>query len=98
MEINLCKAGQARTSDSLEGIGYSAAYGWLKKRKSLDQLPLLEASEQAWKAYRESQCKAEGGAYAGGSLAPTIVADCMARENRLRLELLQRVYRDPVTP
>ncbi|HSB53838.1 MAG TPA: lysozyme inhibitor LprI family protein [Gemmatimonadales bacterium] len=98
MELNLCKAAQARTADSLEGLEYNAATAWLKKRKSLDQVPLLDASEQAWKAYRDAQCKAEGGVYAGGSLAPTIVADCQARENRLRLELLKRVYADPVTP
>lgn len=98
MAINACKAALAARSDSLELAQYDVATAWLKQRGATDRIPLLEASEQAWKAYREAQCKAEGGGYAGGSLAPTIIADCRTKLTRLRTEELRRAYAEPVTP
>ena len=92
LELNLCKAAHARRADSLEVAQYDSATRWLKQRQAADRLPLLDASDQAWKVYREAQCKAEAGGYAGGSLAPTILADCQARLANLRAEELKKVY------
>jgi uncharacterized protein YecT (DUF1311 family) len=54
----------------------------------------LRSAQDAWVTYRDLQCKAEGGREAGGSIQPTIFADCMQRITRDRIQQLHDTYDD----
>lgn len=58
------------------GFGYAAA--------------LLE-SQRAWLRFRDRECIIEGGRYAGGSMAPMVRADCLARLTRERTTQLKEL-------
>ena len=52
----------------------------------------LKAAQEAWVTYRDLQCRAEGGQYAGGSIQPTIFANCMESVTRARIQQLHDTY------
>jgi|GraSoiStandDraft_28_1057319.scaffolds.fasta_scaffold806960_1 uncharacterized protein YecT (DUF1311 family) len=47
---------------------------------------LLEKSEAAWLAYRDSECRLEGDAARGGSLQPVLAAECEVRLTRQHIK------------
>lgn len=49
----------------------------------------LLASQRAWIAFRDAQCRAEGFAMRGGSAEPMLVSGCLATLTRQRIEDLR---------
>jgi len=81
LAMNTCWAAAANTSDHQ----VSVAYAHLLAKASGSERTLLTAAQNAWKTYRETECKAAGGVYAGGSMQPMEVSVCRDRLNRARL-------------
>lgn len=52
----------------------------------------LKAAQDAWVTYRDLECKAEAGQEAGGSIQPTILANCMETITRARIQQLHDTY------
>lgn len=92
--MNACYGQKAKVADSLEALAYAVAREALHTKEADDQIPLLEAAEKAWADYREAQCKAEAGLNAGGSIAPTVIANCRGGLATRRAEELKQVYQE----
>jgi uncharacterized protein YecT (DUF1311 family) len=69
-----------RTEAELQRIHQLAASAGDAKAKEL-----LEKSQAAWLAYRDSECRLEGDATRGGSLQPVLAAECEVRLTRQRI-------------
>jgi uncharacterized protein YecT (DUF1311 family) len=54
----------------------------------------LKAAQDAWVTYRDLECKAEAGQEAGGSIQPTVLANCMESITRARIQQLHDTYDD----
>lgn len=48
----------------------------------------LIAAQDAWRAYRDAQCRFEGSRVAGGSLEPMVVGNCQTDLTRMQIERL----------
>jgi uncharacterized protein YecT (DUF1311 family) len=92
--MTACQAEEAKRADSLEIEQYGAARQALESKGAAVQVPLLDSAEQAWKSYRDAQCEAEAGLYAGGSAAPMMKVVCQGRMARSRTEELKQVYEE----
>lgn len=84
-EMNACyareaEAATARLDSLMTSLGSSLG---VERAASLRQV------QASWMAYRDGQCAWEGAAAEGGSIAPTVVATCRAREARERIDELQ---------
>lgn len=53
-------------------------------RTSVSQKDFVDA-EIAWTAYRSSSCHSEADIYQGGTLAPVVFANCLARSDQRHL-------------
>ncbi|UUV05702.1 lysozyme inhibitor LprI family protein [Ruegeria sp. YS9] len=94
VEIGAC-VGQAETNVAAamtEALGFAA-----DAARDLDDvtgralaLPALEASQEAWKAYRDAQCEAVGASYGGGSGTGIAVSSCRVELGRARVAELLR--------
>lgn len=94
LAMTACHAQAAKDAEALEETRYSAARQALQTKAATDQIGPLEAAEQAWKQYRDAECTAAAGLYAGGSIAGLITADCRARLASERAAELKTVYLD----
>ena len=93
-EIEECAAtGLADANAQLERA-YTKHVGALEGE---DRERLVQA-ERAWEHYRDLDCRAAEGVYAGGTMAATEVAACKARLARERLAELERIYAEPPAP
>jgi uncharacterized protein YecT (DUF1311 family) len=52
------------------------------------------AAQRAWLKFRDAECKAEGDAYAGGSMQPMVAQQCLATVSEARAKQLQSVASD----
>jgi uncharacterized protein YecT (DUF1311 family) len=65
------------------------AYRTLLKRFDARQQAMLRASEKAWLAYRDAQCKMVASGVEGGSAQPMVTADCLGELTQARLKELK---------
>jgi uncharacterized protein YecT (DUF1311 family) len=63
-------------------------YATLLKRFSAPQQAMLRASERAWVAYRDTQCRMVASGVEGGSAQPMVTADCLGDLTSARLKEL----------
>lgn len=81
LAMNTCWAAAANTSDHQ----VSVAYAHLLARATGEVRTLVIASQRAWTSYRDTECKAAGATYAGGSIQPMEISICRDRLNRARV-------------
>jgi len=75
-----------------------ASYGFaMQAAKELDDVtgrvvaqPALEASQNAWAAYRDAQCDAVGASFGGGSGTGIAITSCRVDLGRARVDELLR--------
>lgn len=81
-DLDACTARAAAADDAREERAYQA----MLTAAAPDLRPALRRAETAWRAYREAECRAEMGRYAGGSIAPTEYSVCRSAlaEERMR--------------
>lgn len=58
----------------------------------------LMKTQDAWMSYRDLQCEAVYGLYAGGTLAATQLAACKRRMAEARSSELRETYDEPPLP
>jgi uncharacterized protein YecT (DUF1311 family) len=66
----------------------------VKHKGTAEQAAAIAVAEEKWKAYREAQCRADAGFYAGGSAAAAAAAVCRTRIAEDRTSALERTYLD----
>jgi uncharacterized protein YecT (DUF1311 family) len=81
LAMNTCWAAAANTSDHQ----VSVAYAHLLAKSTGSSRTLVIAAQNAWKTYRETECKSAGATYAGGSIQPMEISICRDRLNRSRV-------------
>ena len=79
--MNTCWGAAANTSDHQ----VSVAYAYLLARATGERRTLVVAAQNAWKTYRDTECKAAGANFAGGSIQPMEISICRDRLNRARV-------------
>ena len=79
-----CSGQRLRDADKKLNQTYTA----LLKRFDAKQQVMLRASERAWLAYRDAQCKMVASGVDGGSAQPMVTADCLGDLTRARLKEL----------
>jgi hypothetical protein len=67
---------------------------YLSSLVGADRERLVQA-QRAWKEYRDRDCQAAYGMYAGGTMAGTAYLACKTRLTNQRLEELKRIYENP---
>jgi uncharacterized protein YecT (DUF1311 family) len=81
LAMNTCWAAAANTSDHQ----VSVAYAHLLAKTTGSPRTLAIAAQNAWKTYRDTECKSAGATYAGGSIQPMEISICRDRLNRARV-------------
>ncbi|HZX67642.1 MAG TPA: lysozyme inhibitor LprI family protein [Candidatus Elarobacter sp.] len=81
LAMNTCWGAAANASDHQ----VSVAYAHLLAKATGSQRTLVIAAQNAWKTYRDTECKAAGATYAGGSIQPMEISICRDRLNRARV-------------
>ena len=79
-----CSGQRLRDSDTK----LNQTYNTLLKRFDARQQAMLRASQRAWLAYRDAQCKLTASGVDGGSAQPMVTADCLGDLTRARLKEL----------
>ena len=79
-----CSGQRLREADRTLNQTYTA----LLKRFSAPQQTMLRASERAWVAYRDAQCKMVASGVDGGSAQPMVTADCLGDLTSARVKEL----------
>lgn len=88
MEINKCFATAYERADKELNELYSNI---MKKQDSADR-DHLEAAQRAWIKYRDANCEAAVALYLGGSIQPSVRAECLRRNTRARADELRQIY------
>jgi uncharacterized protein YecT (DUF1311 family) len=79
-----CSGQRLRDADTKLNQTYNA----LLKRFDATQQAMLRASEKAWLAYRDAQCKLAASGVDGGSAQPMVTANCLGDLTSARLKEL----------
>jgi uncharacterized protein YecT (DUF1311 family) len=87
-EISQCAIAEYQRADKELNQPYSE----LKKTQDAAVFAKLQAAQRAWVGYRDANCDAEAALYEGGSIVPTIRADCLESLTRERIKELHRIY------
>ena len=77
-EMNQCAGEHFRVQDQKLGLAYS----------KLEKTPELIAAERAWIAYRDAECAYQIKDFKGGTIVPTLYAECLADLTAARLKQL----------
>ena len=103
VEMNYC-AGQAyEVADVALNAQWKRAVSVMRERdKTIDRRhdtqpthhDALLAAQRAWLTYRDQHCLNEGFAARGGSMAPMLHSDCMARLTKARTAELQALVEE----
>ena len=88
MDINQCLTAAYQTADKELNELYSNI---MKKQDPADR-DHLQAAQRAWIEYRDANCEAAAARYQGGSIQPSIRAECLRRNTRARADELRQVY------
>ena len=94
LAMTACWTSAAAQAEALESAQFTKAMDVVKQKGSAEQSAALAVAEEQWKAYRDAQCRADAGFYAGGSAAETAAAVCRARHAKDRESTLERTYLD----
>ncbi len=77
--LNECAAKAYKRADAEFNTLYEQIVGRLKGEGDLTKTrATLVSAQRAWIAFRDAQCAFVGSGVAGGSIQPTIVANCLA--------------------
>lgn len=100
VEMNLCAGKDYDAADAELNAQWKVTVAALKARdkdidRSYDSQPThydtLLAAQRAWITYRDQQCLSESFAARGGSMAPMLHSNCMARLTRERTAELKEL-------
>lgn len=72
-QARACSGQRLKDADSK----LNSSYQTLMKRFDAKQQAMLRASEKAWLAYRDAQCRMVSSGVEGGSAQPMVTADCL---------------------
>ena len=86
VDLNACAYGVFKKQDR----ALNALYGELMKSAAAGEPKALQASQRAWLQFRDLECLYEA-PDTGGSIVPTLKADCLAELTRERIADLRRV-------
>lgn len=84
-ELNQCAALSAREADRK----LNQIYQQLRKEQRNQSNTLLINAEEAWIKYRDASCAFSRSQFEGGSIAPLIYSDCIARLTKQRTQELK---------
>ncbi len=94
VEIGACVSEMEARVDGAVTASYALA---MEAAKELDEItervvavPALEASQNAWIAYRDTQCEAVGASFGGGSGTGIAITACRVDLGRARVDELLR--------
>lgn len=86
-DMNQCSARELESAEAQMKRRYTE----LMKRASEEPVrQALQASQSAWTQYRDRECALEASGVSGGSIYPTIVADCLTTMTKARKKQLER--------
>ncbi|TVV77215.1 lysozyme inhibitor LprI family protein [Sphingomonas solaris] len=97
--LNRCAATAYARADGALNRQWTGTYAAMKRRGAgggaFGHAAALLASQRAWIAYRDAQCRVEGGRYAGGSAQGMTVAFCKANLTTVRAaQLKELIWQD----
>lgn len=90
MEMTQCAGQDAAFWDRLLNAAYQQVIATLDAEREES----LRAAQRAWITYRDLTCDMETARYAGGSIAPMIMQECMARLTERRARDLETYLRN----
>lgn len=84
MDMNICADQSFQKADE----ELNALYNTIKARLAGDPetTSLLVAAERAWVSFRDAECKLASSGVSGGSIYPTIYAQCLEQLTNARVE------------
>ncbi|WP_210191647.1 MULTISPECIES: lysozyme inhibitor LprI family protein [Rhodomicrobium] len=88
--MNRCFASAYKKNDARLNALYNEIKGRLKNKA--DSGPLV-ASQRAWLAFRDAECRFSASATAGGSVQPAILASCLDGMTRDRIKTFEAYLR-----
>jgi uncharacterized protein YecT (DUF1311 family) len=83
--MNICADKDYRAADAVLNKTYKTAMDGLDG----DGRELLKASERAWVAFRDAECKYEAAPNEGGTIYPLIYSGCLTRLTKARTAQLK---------
>lgn len=85
--LNECAADHLRSADER----LNDLYADIRRRLAgdADRTALLLRAQRAWVAFRDAECALAASGAAGGSIQPMIVAGCLDRLTRTRIETFE---------
>ena len=89
VDLNACAYAAFKKQDR----ALNALYGELMKTPDAGEPRQLQASQRAWLQFRDLECAYEA-PDTGGSIVPTLKADCLAELTRERILDLRRVLKN----
>jgi uncharacterized protein YecT (DUF1311 family) len=89
IDMNVCAYQAFQKQDR----ALNAVYGELAKQEDAAGLKRLQAAQRAWLQFRDLECLYEA-PDTGGSIVPTLKADCLAELTRERILDLRRVLKN----
>jgi uncharacterized protein YecT (DUF1311 family) len=92
MEINQCLAAAYQRADK----ELSELYSNILNNQVPADRDHLQTAQRAWIKYRDANCEAAAALYQGGSIQPSVRAECLRRNTRARADELRQIY-DTVT-
>jgi uncharacterized protein YecT (DUF1311 family) len=81
-ELRACESGRFNAAQTELDKTYAEAQAALKGRIAE---PFLRQSQQAWRAYRDAQCKLDAAGNEGGTIQPIVQLVCMEQMTRSRV-------------
>ncbi len=86
-DLNVCADQDFRRSDAALNVAYRQIMARLKADR--DATEGLVATQRAWLAFRDAECRFSGSASAGGSVYPMVVAQCRSDLTKRRVTDLE---------
>jgi len=80
MEMNECAGAAYQKADKTLNQVY----------RQLEKTPELVASEKAWIAFRDAECKYQASGFEGGSMQPMVYANCLQSLTEDRIKQLEQ--------
>ena len=84
-EINECSSLDYKRAESAQNQAFRARVETL----SMPAIEALDASDVAWRDFRDKDCAFESSQYEGGSIAPAVQANCLSDRTYKRAELIK---------
>jgi uncharacterized protein YecT (DUF1311 family) len=97
LDMNICADRAWKMADEDLNLAYGMARTLMRQtdaalpEKDRGAELALRDAQRAWITFRDAACTAEGYVYAGGSIRPLVVSQCLERLTRARTEDLRRL-------